>query len=101
MSFNPKFKENFLFKPNNIPTFGYIIRSLREVLEINPGQIENIRLSHIPNWDMMEPTIFYGFRPVKKSNFIPPNFRADFTSYKINMMTISLSILMVQKKAIA
>ena len=44
---------------------------MREVLEINPCQIENIRLSHIPNWDMMEPTILYRFRPVKKSDFIP------------------------------
>jgi hypothetical protein len=51
---------------------------LREDLEINPCQIENIRLSHIPNWDMMEPTIMYGLRAGKKSDVCPSEFQNRF-----------------------
>jgi len=47
MAFNPKFQDNFLLRPKTIPTFGIIIRSLREDLDIEPYQIENIRLPHI------------------------------------------------------
>jgi len=51
-----------------IPTFGIRVRSLREALEIDPYQIKNIRLPHIPIWDMIEPTILYDLRVGKKSD---------------------------------
>ena len=52
MAFNPKLQDNFLLRPKTIPTFGIKIRSLREDLQINPCQIENIHLPHIPIWDV-------------------------------------------------
>jgi len=51
---------------------------LREDLEIEPCQIENIRLPHIPIWDMMEPTILYGLRAGKKFNVCPSEFQSLF-----------------------
>ena len=78
MVFNPKLQDNFLLRPKTIPTFGIRIRSLREDLEIEPCQIENIRLPHIPIWDMMEPTILYGLRAGKKSDVCPSEFQSRF-----------------------
>jgi hypothetical protein len=78
MVFNPKLQDNFLLRPKTIPTFGIRIRSLREDLEIEPCQIENMRLPHIPIWDMMEPTILYGLRAGKKSDVRPSECRSRF-----------------------
>ena len=78
MVFNPKLQDNFLLRPKTIPTFGIRIRSLREDLEIEPYQIENIRLPHIPIWGMMEPTILYILRAGKKSDVCPSEFQSRF-----------------------
>jgi len=48
MAFNPKLQDNFLLSPKTIPTFGIRIQSLREDLEIDPYEIENIRILQIP-----------------------------------------------------
>ena len=78
MAFNPKLQDNFLLRPKTIRTFGIRIRSLREDLEIEPYQIENIRLPHIPIWDMMEPTILNDPRAENKSNICPSEFQSRF-----------------------
>jgi len=78
MVFNPKLQDNLLLRPKTIPTFGFRIRSLREDLEIEPCQIENIRLPHISIWDMMEQTILYGLRAGKKSDVFPSEFQSRF-----------------------
>jgi len=47
-------------------------------LEIDPYQIENIHLPHIPIWDMMEPTSLYGLRAGKKPDVCPTEFQSRF-----------------------
>jgi len=78
MVFNPKLQDIFLLRPKTIPNFGIRIRSLREDLEIEPYQIENIRLSRILIRDMMEPTVLYGLRAGKKSDVCPSAFQSRF-----------------------
>jgi len=75
MVLNPKFQDNNLLMPKTIATFGIRILSLREDLEIDTCQIENIRLPHIPVWDMMEPNNLYGLRGGRNPVFVHRIFR--------------------------
>ena len=47
-------------------------------MEIDPYQIENIRLPHIPVWDMMKIIILYDQKQGKKFDVCPSEFQSRF-----------------------
>ena len=65
--FEPQYKTLFENKPNMIPSFGIIISSEFENMNLDLDNIADFKISYVPPWTFSQPRVLFSLHNDKKS----------------------------------